>query len=110
MVHGRRAVVPARGLLLPPALLLRRRVLTRRAQGERGPPSRLPACSREVGCRLTAPLLLLLPLAQVFDGSDKELSKPLGEVAKVWPGLIAAGFSDASSYTVAFPPGQVRGG
>lgn len=46
----------------------------------------------------------------MYDGADTRMAKPIGEVAKVYPGIIEDLLSDASSYTVAFPGGQTEHG
>ena len=42
----------------------------------------------------------------VYDASDTELKKPIGEVARVFPGWIVSAVSQASTYTIAFPQGS----
>ena len=78
-------MVPAGRILLLASVLLQRRLLSNRSQcalrGE-GPHENAMGPVDYAAAKATPRFLHRLPF-QVYDGSDTELKKPLGEVAKV---------------------------
>ncbi len=40
---------------------------------------------------------------QVYEGADTELTRPIGEVSRVFPGCCTNAFTNADQFSVSFP-------